>query len=333
LRYSPINYLTMKRLFFIVLVALIAYPSLAQIEMNSSGNVGIGGGLPSSTYDLSTYKFQATGDALFSSYLSSILIESFATSPYGYPAKRIVPTSNNISTIGYYGKAFNVMFSYSFATLSDQRQKENIKQLTGSLDIIKSLSGVKYDLKKSVFETDSVPKDSKYSDHVEKIRKNKIGFIAQDVNKFLPEAVLHDDSTDIYAVDYTKIVPVLVEAIKEQQVQIEELQNLISKQKPSGNRLDGVDGGNVINTSSLMQNNPNPFTESTQIRYTLPDEAMEALLFIYNLNGQQLKKITLDQSGDGSLTIPGREFKAGLYHYTLVVDGKLIDTKKMILTD
>jgi hypothetical protein len=38
------------------------------------------------------------------------------------------------------------------------------------------------------------------------------------VEKVLPEVVHYDDSTDVYAISYSKIIPVLVEAMKEQQV-------------------------------------------------------------------------------------------------------------------
>ena len=72
-------------------------------------------------------------------------------------------------------------------------------------------------------ELEAKIKDEKYLEKLEKERKNEIGLIAQDVEKFLPEVVFYDDSTDIYGIDYTRIVPVLIEAIKEQQVQIKTL--------------------------------------------------------------------------------------------------------------
>lgn len=50
-----------------------------------------------------------------------------------------------------------------------------------------------------------------------KKRKNHIGFIAQEVFQILPEVVHYDDSADIYTMDYSKMIPLLVEAVKEQQ--------------------------------------------------------------------------------------------------------------------
>ena len=40
----------------------------------------------------------------------------------------------------------------------------------------------------------------------------------------------------------------------------------------------------------------------------------------------------VSQRGDAAVTIPGNEFPAGMYIYTLIADGKVIDTKRVILT-
>jgi hypothetical protein len=55
------------------------------------------------------------------------------------------------------------------------------------------------------------------------------------------------------------------------------------------------------------------------------------MILIYNLNGEQLKKYTFSSHGKQSIVINGNEFNAGSYYYTLIVDNKEVDTKKMIL--
>jgi hypothetical protein len=88
---------------------------------------------------------------------------------------------------------------------SDIRIKENIKPLENALNKTLLLSGVSYN------RTDLEDKS------------RKIGFIAQDVMKILPEAVTYNNEQDRYAVSYGNITALLVEAIKEQQKQIDEL--------------------------------------------------------------------------------------------------------------
>lgn len=75
--------------------------------------------------------------------------------------------------------------------LSDARRKKDITKLTGALELINKLQGVYYNL------------DGKPS----------IGFLAQDVEKVLPEAVSVIDGN--YSLDYSKFIPLLVEAVKE----------------------------------------------------------------------------------------------------------------------
>ena len=87
---------------------------------------------------------------------------------------------------------------------SDERLKSNIRDIENPLDIVKQLNGKRY------------TKDN----------EETIGLIAQEVEKVLPEMV-HTENTEegIKSVNYQNIIAVLIEAIKEQQKQIEFLLN------------------------------------------------------------------------------------------------------------
>jgi len=104
------------------------------------------------------------------------------------------------------------------------------------LGIVKNLRGIKYDLKPEVvFSLErraSINNESYVNKEIER-KKNQIGFIAQEVDKVLPEVVNYNDSTDTWAISYTRVIPVLVEAIKEQQVLIENLEDEIHEMKIS----------------------------------------------------------------------------------------------------
>jgi hypothetical protein len=94
---------------------------------------------------------------------------------------------------------------------SDARVKDNVETITDALNKVKSLRGVSYT------RNDSEDKSL------------KIGIIAQEVLKVLPE-VVQQDSEGNYSVAYGNMVGLLIEAIKEQQQQIEELKYLLKKQ-------------------------------------------------------------------------------------------------------
>ena len=108
-----------------------------------------------------------------------------------------------------------------FPVSSDIRFKKNIKPIDGALSKILKLKGVTYE----------------WNEFINTVRDGYelnvpiIGFIAQELEKVVPELVskwkLNDDCQDARAVDYQRVVPVLVEAMKEQQKQIEDLKNRV----------------------------------------------------------------------------------------------------------
>lgn len=104
----------------------------------------------------------------------------------------------------------------SFPTSSDQRFKTNVKPIEGALQKVLQLKGVTFnwnqlyreELKRSKTET------------------QELGLIAQDVEQVVPEVVTqfqHGNVTDYRSVDYGRLVPLLIEAIKELREEIVQL--------------------------------------------------------------------------------------------------------------
>lgn len=92
---------------------------------------------------------------------------------------------------------------------SDRRKKENIATVDGALDKVNKLRGVYYN---------RIDDDTK---------KRQVGVIAQEIQEILPEVVTYAEDVDEYGVSYGNITGLLIEAIKEQQTQIEELKELV----------------------------------------------------------------------------------------------------------
>ena len=110
------------------------------------------------------------------------------------------------------------VYADAYYTNSDKRFKKNIQIIDNSLMKVIGLKGVYYEWEQSFTKgNDEEPTNKKFE------HKQEIGFIAQDIEKFLPE-VVHTDAAGYKSVDYSKISALLVEAIKEQQKMIEKLQ-------------------------------------------------------------------------------------------------------------
>jgi hypothetical protein len=82
----------------------------------------------------------------------------------------------------------------------------------------------------------------------------------------------------------------------------------------------------------LFQNQPNPFSSTTVIKYYIPETSGPAQIIISDMTGsKELMRVNLVNLGFGQITINAGTFAAGTYTYTLIVNNQQIDTKKMIL--
>lgn len=85
-------------------------------------------------------------------------------------------------------------------------------------------------------------------------------------------------------------------------------------------------------TPVLEQNVPNPFAQSSYIKFYIPSTGKSAMLTITDLNGKTIKVFSNLQPGFGTVSIDHRLLPSGTYQYALLIDGKVIDTRQMILT-
>jgi hypothetical protein len=82
--------------------------------------------------------------------------------------------------------------------------------------------------------------------------------------------------------------------------------------------------------TEMSQNSPNPFSNKTVIKFSLPADHRHAQLKISDIRGNLVK--TLNVTNSSSISLTNGELNPGTYFYTLIVDGQSVDTKKMVLT-
>ena len=205
---------------------------------------------------------------------------------------------------------------------SDKRFKSNIKKIDNALSLVRQIEGDTYEYKQDNEAGRVMPEG------------RSLGFVAQDLAKVLPDAVMKDEE-GFLAVNYDAVIPLLVEAVKELDSQIQtakDLQREISDLRSELNQLKGISLEDK--EASLLQNIPNPSGADTRIEYSLPLTTQQVSLLIYDMQGKQMATYENLQSGaHQEVTIERSTLKAGMYMYTLVADGKEVATKRMILTE
>lgn len=275
------------------MTTILLLETSAQIKMDVNGRVGIN--TNPTTFGLTTTSAKFTSAISINGTAATVTIKPSSNSAYliidgtgYYGAPNLHPNYSQACNLGSSSKAYKYVYSHDFIDPSDARIKENIKPISNALDLVLQLNGLKYDLKKDEnFDSLTLNLSEEQKEKFDKDRCNKLGFLAQDVQKVIPEVVIYDEEEDRYSISYSKIIPVLVEAIKEQNMIIESLmkdteelktQNESAELKSTSDNSDLVVSENTGNT--LFQNYPNPFTETTLIEYYLEESVTEAMICI-----------------------------------------------------
>lgn len=247
-------------------------------------------------------------------------------------------------------------------TPSDKKLKREIDTFSRALDKINQLDVKTYQFKNEEYKL-NLPRGEQIGLIAEDLRKVFPNLVTKD------EHDVHGrDSTvfeyEIKSVNYKGLIPPMIQAIQEQDNKIEAQKETIEKQQAKiedlereinrikqeldmdENQLEGnqspYDGDSKkeesdkqkqFPNSELGQNRPNPFKNETIIEYKVGEMDRSAYIGIMNAQGKMLKRLTIARPGEGQITFNPSGLKSGLYMYSLVIDGQVVETKQMMLSD
>jgi trimeric autotransporter adhesin len=216
---------------------------------------------------------------------------------------------------------------------SDRRLKKDISTFADGLAVLEKIRPVWFKYNGEA----GMPTDKQY-----------VGVIAQEMQKIAPYTVgqfTYQDTTgqQTQYLDYdaNALTYILVNAVKEQQKQIQEKDaRLDSQQQQIAALTERLNQLETLLTSErkdtgkeaiLYQNEPNPTQGYTLIRYYLPEQTRSAQLKMYTSNGQEVHSQELTGKGQGAVQLSVGSLAAGIYIYHLVVDGERVASKKLLL--
>jgi len=242
--------------------------------------------------------------------------------------------------------------SATITILSDQRFKKNITPLENSLDVIRQSNFVEFQYN----DLSGVNSDKKY-----------YGILAQEMQEVLPSTITkgakRQNPTDKKADEFLMFNPndliysglnaikeldeenqVLKDKVAELEAEVEKnnrLEQRVNELEKILTQLIGKDGEHerqttnritTTNPASLSQNRPNPIYNSTDIEYHLPNEVSTAQIVIQDMNGNKITEFNLQGTGTGKITFSPKQIgiTSSTYVYSLLIDGVIIESKKMI---
>ncbi|HTF18551.1 MAG TPA: tail fiber domain-containing protein [Chryseolinea sp.] len=230
----------------------------------------------------------------------------------------------------------------AWTTLSDGRFKRNVNKNVAGLDFINQLDPVSYTLDKEAINSFLGLSDDLQSDHVEARNAPElhIGFVAQDVDAIIKKSRFTFggvqtplEENDPYTIRYDEFVVPLVKAVQELTIRSEEQRKEIRELKTqlgsdnSTASLNSLAPGNVI----LFQNHSTA-SRIVQLGTDATGQVLHGSITISTLRGSKLKEITINDGSNATIDLSTLEFSPGMYLYTFVADGKVIDTKHLVVT-
>lgn len=173
---------------------------------------------------------------------------------------------------------------------------------------------------------------------IQNMEKMHYALSADQLEEIYPELV-YENEDGSKSINYMEMIPLLVQSINELNAKIARLETANGKLK-SNAKANGGDNETtglgetdaMVVSPALSQNNPNPFANATSIKMTIPQSAATALLCIYDMSGKQISQKTITDRGKVTYSFTSEGLDAGMYLYSLIIDGKLINTRRMILT-
>jgi len=157
------------------------------------------------------------------------------------------------------------------------------------------------------------------------------GLDAEQLKAMFPKLVQQDKEGN-YSINYIEMIPLLVKSINELSEELEDLKGTSRNRAKAQSETTGIeDSVSDVDMVRMDQNKPNPFSESTVIGLIIPEKTQKAGIFIYDLSGKQIKSIPVSKRGETNITVYASDLSAGMYIYTLVTDGKVSVTRRMIV--
>lgn len=223
------------------------------------------------------------------------------------------------------------IYSYGVWIGSDKRFKKEVRTLDRALDKVLALRGTEYFFTNEEFKDKNFPTGK------------QIGFIAQEMEQVMPDLVRSNGGTT-YTVNYIGLIPVLVEAMKEQQGQIEEknaaitcLQTQMETLEARLAKLEASMSQTAADARAFEQPKleksfgiaPNP--SNGQFQLTRPETAQNeaATLLVFDGNGREVARRVMESGSrvaDFNLNLPN-----GTYNISLLSNGKLSATQILVV--
>lgn len=344
----------MKTIKFVIpiCIALCGLTANAQLKLNADGNVLIGTNTSSDATDsISSLKIQPTdngrmaaitfgngSDAYIGKTADKDIVKIYGNDGFNLSARNhinVMTYSDSTNMVSFGGDVTVVGIFTELGFQQDDTPGDDI----GDEVVIGPINpgfpgGSGFNALDAISEMTVSASDASTANVATTSSVGEYGLNINAMREMFPDLVITATDGKVY-VDYMRMIPLLISAISELKAQIDTPNIPGTTLTPMSGDLETASISTLeadVITPKLYQNTPNPFNSVTTIKYALPQDVNNAMLYVYDLQGTQKLAIEITERGENSVNITASKLPAGMYIYTLIADGKEIDTKRMILT-
>ncbi|MBK9730323.1 MAG: tail fiber domain-containing protein [Chitinophagaceae bacterium] len=317
----------------------------------SSANFGTHASVSGASWEnIGTYGSGTGGTTAYGGYFDGI---SATTAAYGVIG---VASGSATTNYGVYGQAGGGTTNWAVyangnaggTTIwnpSDAILKTGVQPLTDGLSMINLLHPKNYYFDTAQFHFMNLPGTLQY------------GLIAEDVHQTNPSLVKNftipaqydadgnqiHEALDVSYMNYIGVIPILISALQQEDQKVNELQAQLDGCCGLGMRNSSNDGVENVNKQSvelksnhqtyLGQSIPNPNRDQCTIPYYVEESVQHAAIIFIDETGREINRVEIIGRGSGQLTVQSSQLENGVYTYSLIADGNVIGTKKMIKQD
>ncbi|WP_336513925.1 T9SS type A sorting domain-containing protein [Pollutibacter soli] len=269
----------------------------------------------------------------------------FETTAIGY---KTLATASNQVRIGN-SDITDIGGTKAFAKISDARFMLIEEDEVAGMNFIEKLRPVSYTtvLKKSnqaignVLSSEMNSGARKISTPATNDTLISTGFIPAELSQLIKETspvikVIDDpgDGSDEYGIRYAEFVVPLVKSVQEMSGILNSKKNELSDVRKELDELRHMLNELALikaeNSPIVIYNSPNPLTVYTTIAYRLPVAYNKAFVVLYDKLGRKLQEVNISGTTNGNIRVDMSRYASGMYHYNLIIDGKIMKTEKML---
>lgn len=268
-------------------------------------------------------------------------------------------TASNIYAAIFQGNTY----CYGTYNTSDERVKKNVADFKNGMDLINQLKPKSYDFRDDgSYAKLDLPKGNHYGFLAQDVEKLLPGLVREaplelenapvtaingngkDTSAAAAakgQLVKRPETMNVKAINYTELIPVIIKGMQEMDAENKSLKTTVAnlqdevtqlKQMVQNSANANASGNTIFSANaSLQQNQPNPFTGTTIIPLTVPASAKSASLAITETGSGKLFKTITVTPGMKQVNVDAGILANGSYTYTLIVDGKKIDSRQMTI--